>query len=77
MPQRVTALDAGDLELHGWSGGVLVRFVITGGRLREWSQRACGRPAAAARLAQTPPGWADFTRRNAELAAALARPPIA
>jgi excinuclease ABC subunit C len=70
-PQRVTNMDAGDLEAHGWAGGVLVRFVITGGRLCQWSQRACGQAQAASRLAATPPGWAPFATRNAELAAAL------
>ncbi len=73
-PQRVTSMAGDDAEVHGWAGGVLVRFVITGGRLCEWSQRACGPAHAAARLAATPPGWAGFARRNAELAAALARP---
>ena len=72
-PQRVTTMDPGDLEVHGWHGGVLVRFVITGGRLCQWSQRACGPDQAARRLAGTPPGWAGFARRNAELAAALAQ----
>jgi excinuclease ABC subunit C len=74
-PQRVTTMDPGDLEVHGWHGGVLVRFVITGGRLCEWSQRACGPDQAAKWLASTPPGWADFARRNAELAAALTQAP--
>lgn len=74
-PQRVTSMDPGDLEVHGWHGGVLVRFVITGGRLCEWSQRACGADQAARRLAATPPGWEGFARRNAELAAALAQAP--
>ena len=75
-PQRVTTMDPRDLEVHGWHGGVLVRFVITGGRLSEWSQRACGPDQAAKRLAGTPPGWAGFARRNAELAAALTQAPV-
>lgn len=74
-PQRVTRMDPEDAEVHGWAGGVLVRFVISGGRLCEWSQRACGQAQAAARLAATPPGWTTFARRNAELAAALAQAP--
>jgi excinuclease ABC subunit C len=71
-PQRVTSMAAGDFEVYGWSGGVLVRFGIRGGRLREWSQRGCGQGAAAARVAATPPGWREFAARNAALAAALA-----
>ena len=76
-PQRVTSMEPGDAEVHGWAGGVLVRFVITGGRLCAWSQRACGPAQAASRLAATPPGWAGFARRNAELAAALAAAALA
>jgi excinuclease ABC subunit C len=48
-----------------------VRSAVRGGRLREWSLVRCGQRAAAARLAATPPGWADFARRGAELVAAL------
>jgi excinuclease ABC subunit C len=72
-PQRVTTMDAGDFDVYGWSGGVLVRFGVRGGRLCHWSQRACTRSRAAARLAVTPAGWAGFAGRNAELAAALGR----
>lgn len=71
-PQRVTTAGAGDAEVYGWSGDVLVRFGVRGGRLCEWSQRRCSRPRAAPRLAATPVAWAEFARRNAELAAALA-----
>ncbi len=70
-PQRVTAPEAGDADVYGWSGDVLVRFGVRGGRLCEWSQRRCSRSRAAPRLAATPAAWADFARRNAELAAAL------
>jgi excinuclease ABC subunit C len=71
-PQRVTTTGGGDADVFGWSGGVLVRFGIRGGRLCEWSQRRCSRPRAAPRLAATPAAWAEFARSNAELAAALA-----
>jgi excinuclease ABC subunit C len=71
-PQRVTAMDAGDFDVYGWSGGVLVRFGIRGGRLCQWSQRRCPRSRAVSCLAVTPAGWAGFARHNAELAAALA-----
>ena len=55
----------------GWADGVLVRFKIRDGRMRGWRQRPCGAAAARRYLAGTPPGWADFARRNAELAARL------
>jgi excinuclease UvrABC nuclease subunit len=71
-PQRVTTMAAADADVYGWAGGVLVHFAVRGGRLREWSQRRCGRDRAGPRLAGSPAGWAGFARRNAELAAALA-----
>ena len=70
--QRVTALDGGDADVGGWADGVLVTFAIRDGRLRGWSQRPAATAAGvAAELADTPPAWRDFARRNAELAAAL------
>jgi excinuclease ABC subunit C len=71
-PQRVTTGGSGDADVYGWSGDVLVRFGVRGGRLCEWSQRRCSRPRAAPQLATTPAAWAEFARSNAELAAALA-----
>jgi excinuclease ABC subunit C len=71
-PQRVTTMDAGDFDVYGWSGDVLVRFGIRAGRLCQWSQRRCSQSRAAPRLAVTPDEWAGFAQRNAELAAALA-----
>jgi excinuclease ABC subunit C len=72
-PQRVTSMDPGDLDVYGWAGGTLVHFGVRAGRLSHWSQRVCPDQAAAQpRLAATPPGWAEFAVRNAELAAQLA-----
>jgi excinuclease ABC subunit C len=71
-PQRVTIMDAGDFDVYGWSGDVLVRFGIRAGRLCQWSQRRCSQSRAAPRLAVTPGEWAGFAQHNAELAAALA-----
>jgi excinuclease ABC subunit C len=68
-PQRVTSQAGTDFDVCGWSGGVLVTFGVRSGRLCLWSQRACPQ---AVTVAAGPPGWADFARRNAELAAALA-----
>ena len=55
----------------GWADGLLIRFAVRGGRLSGWSQRACGAAAARREVAATPPEWAGFARRNAELAARL------
>jgi excinuclease ABC subunit C len=71
--QRATVPDAGDLTIHGWSAGVLVRFDIRAGRLRVWSQRRCTASRAAPLLSATPASWSAFTQPNAELAAALAQ----
>lgn len=71
-PQRVTSMDASNLTIAGWSGDVLVQFVIRSGRLCSWSQRPCSLADVADALARTPAAWRDFTQRNAELAARLA-----
>jgi excinuclease ABC subunit C len=68
--QKVTRAQD-DADVCGWSDGVLVWFEIRGGRMRGWRQRPCGAAAARRHLAGTPPGWAAFARRNAELAARL------
>jgi excinuclease UvrABC nuclease subunit len=68
--QKVTRAQD-DADVCGWADGVLVWFEIRGGRLRGWRQCPCGAAAARRHLAGTPPGWADFARRNAELAARL------
>ena len=73
--QKVTSAQPCDFDVHGWAGGVLVRFEVRGGRLSGWSQRPCA--AAAAHRASPSgdgesPAWTDFARRTAELAALLA-----
>jgi excinuclease ABC subunit C len=72
-PQRVTTMDAANLIIAGWSRGILVQFVIDGGRLCGWSQRSSSHPDATDALDATPAAWRDFTQRNAELAARLAQ----
>jgi len=72
-PQRVTTMNAANLTIAGWSRGMLVQFLIRGGRLCGWSQRSCSHPGATGALAATPAAWRDFTQRNAELAASLTR----
>lgn len=70
--QKVTGLAPGpDADAHGWHAGVLVGFRVRGGRLSEWTQRACGERAAQPHLDRTPRLWAEFARRNAELAASI------
>jgi excinuclease ABC subunit C len=72
--QRAALLEPRDLEAYGWSDGVLVELRVRAGRLSIWTQRSCGEATARARLEATPPDWADFARRNADLAARLAKP---
>jgi excinuclease ABC subunit C len=71
--QKAALLEPRDFDVHGWADGVLVRFEMRGGRLAGWTQRACAQAEARATVAATPAGWAAFARRNAELAARLAR----
>jgi excinuclease ABC subunit C len=71
-PQRASSMAATDFTASGWSGGVLTSFIVRRGQVREWAQAACPESDAASRLAGTPPDWAGFAQRNAELAAALA-----
>ena len=49
--QKVTQAEPADFDVHGWAGGVLVRFEVRRGRLRGWTQRACGAAAARRHLA--------------------------
>jgi len=79
--QKVTLASGDDADVHGWAvtgegevGGVLVSLTVRNGRLGEWRQRPCAEATAAGLLAATPPAWAPFARRNAELAARLAGP---
>ena len=73
--QKVARQDRADFDVHGWADGVLVRFEVRAGRLCGWRLRGCGPAAARRYLAEPPPpAWADFARRNAELAARLRSP---
>jgi excinuclease ABC subunit C len=69
--QRVTRTDDRETVVHGWAGGLLVRFEMRAGRLSAWTQRRCSEPTARERVAATLADWQDFARRNAELAARL------
>jgi excinuclease ABC subunit C len=75
--QKVTQAQPSDFDVHGWAGGVLVRFEIRAGRLSGWTQSSWTQSArASAAPANAPasdgPAWTDFARRAAELAALLA-----
>ena len=72
--QKVTRATADDFDVCGWADGQLVRFPVRDGRLSGWSQLACGVAAARCEVEATPPEWAGFARRNAELAARLVSP---
>src|SRR5262249_13194276 len=61
-PQRATGSGGDDLDGYGWADGVLLRLEVRGGRLCGWSGRACSAAAARARVAATPPDWAEFAR---------------
>ena len=74
--QRVTTMDAANLTIAGWSGGMLIQFLIRGGRVCAWSQRPDSLPGVAPALAGTPAAWRDFAQRNAALAASLAGCPV-
>ena len=72
--QKVTRATADDFDVCGWADGQLIRFPVRDGRLSGWSQLACGVAAARCEVEATPPEWAGFARRNAELAARLVSP---
>ena len=63
----MTVSDPHDVEVYGWSSGLLLHFEVRAGRLCSWRQRPCSESAARPRLAATPAAWSEFARRNAEL----------
>ncbi len=69
--QRVTVAGAGDCEVYGAAGGVLVHLRVRDGRLCRWRQRECPAGEAERWLAATPAQWQPFAQRAAELAATL------
>jgi excinuclease ABC subunit C len=71
--QKVSHLEPQEVDVYGWSDGILVRFQMQAGRMSTWTQRATSEDTARARVASTPEHWQPFARRNAELAAQLLR----
>ena len=72
--QKVTRATPDDFDVCGWADGLLIRFTVRRGRLSGWTQRACGAATGRRLVAATPPEWAGFAHRNAELAARLVSP---
>jgi excinuclease ABC subunit C len=70
--QKVTTTNGSDTDICGWADDVLVRLELRGGRLNRWQQRECAFATAAPLLAATPPEWAPFAERSAQLAHLLA-----
>lgn len=70
-PQRAAVLDEGDAVACGWSGGMLARFEIRGGRIRDWQAHPVPEADAAQLLARTPDRWREFAGQAAALAAEL------
>jgi excinuclease ABC subunit C len=72
--QKVAGPDAdGEADIYGWAEGLLVGFEIRRGRVRSWTQRACGEQVARERVETTPERWRTFADRNAALAAHMVR----
>jgi excinuclease ABC subunit C len=67
--QNAALLEPATADVYGWADGVLVHFAVRAGRMSGWTRRACTRRRAEPLVASTPQRWADFARRNAELAA--------
>jgi excinuclease ABC subunit C len=67
--QRVTTMTGADHEFSAWSGGVLIRFEVRGGRLCDWRQGPAAEPGAGTSGLRR---WAPFAERNAAMAATLA-----
>lgn len=70
-PQRAASMERANFAACGWSDSFLTCLIVRDGKIAEWLQTRCEEADAAPRLAATPPGWAEFAQRNAELAAAL------
>jgi excinuclease ABC subunit C len=72
--QKMAVLAPLDMTVCGWVDDVLVSFEMRGGRVCRWQQRRCSEAGARRLVESTPLGYADFGRRNAELAARLTGP---
>jgi len=73
--QKVSTVPADDVDVHGWTDGLLVAFGIRAGRMATWTISPCSESAARDRVSATPPRWQRFAQRNADLAVRLRRHP--
>ena len=69
--QKMAMLEPLDITVCGWAQDVLVSFEARRGRVCSWQQRRCPEAGARQHVENTPLSYADFARRNAELAARL------
>ncbi|SDS86432.1 hypothetical protein [Microlunatus soli] len=69
--QNVCLLEPQDHDLVGWAGGREVHFGMRAGRITSWTAQECPLEQSRPAIEATPMRWREFTRRNAELAAAL------
>jgi excinuclease ABC subunit C len=72
--QRMALLESLDITVCGWAEDVLVSLEMHRGRVCVWKQRMCPEASARRHIENTPRSYADFARRNAELAARLSGP---
>lgn len=72
--QKMAVLDPLDITVCGWAQDVLVSFEMRRGRVCSWQHRRCSEAGARRHVEATPLSYADFGRRNAELAAHLIGP---
>lgn len=72
--QKMAVLEPLDITICGWARDVLVSFEMRKGRVRSWQQLRCSEAGARRHVESTPLSYADFGRRNAELAARLIGP---
>jgi excinuclease ABC subunit C len=72
--QKMAVIEPLDITVSGWAQEVLVSFEMRGGRVCTWQQRRCSEARARRQVENTPLSYADFGRRNAELAAHLIGP---
>jgi excinuclease ABC subunit C len=69
--QRMAVMEPLDITVCGWAQDVLVSLEMRGGRVFSWQQRRCSEAGARRHIENTPLSYAEFGRRNAELAARL------
>ena len=72
--QKMAMLEPLDMTVCGWAQDVLVSLEMRRGRVCNWQHRRCSEAVARRYVENTPVSYAEFGRRNAELAARLIGP---